>query len=219
MGGGGGNQTPHGTTAFLPPNLFSAIRVTNMLYPFILGILTKLYDDSVDINQFPESTPYLQSLIILFFALSAQNQFFFVVPCILVTALNNGFDNPFWKSIFPVSILMSIIYFPLGERMILLKIALAILAVLALLVLAYLEELYFPEEISKRKVIFRSILSAVLITMLAVFPTIAPFLLPRFSIEPIEIATYIQLGFVLTSVITMSYRLLHADTLDKKASA
>jgi len=187
-----------------------------MLYPFILGILTKLYDDSVDINQFPESTPYLQSLIILFFALSAQNQFFFVVPCILVTALNNGFDNPFWKSMFPVSILLSIIYFPLGERMILLKIALAILAVLALLVLAYLEELYFPEEISKRKVIFRSILSAALIAMLAVFPIIAPFLLPRFSIEPIQIATYIQLGFVLTSVITMSYRLLHGHDSDEK---
>jgi hypothetical protein len=189
-----------------------------MLYPFILGILTKLYDDSVDINQFPESTPYLQSLIILFFALSAQNQFFFVVPCILVTALNNGFDNPFWKSMFPVSILLSIIYFPLGERMILLKIALSILAVFVVLALAYLEELYFPEEVSKRKIIFRSVLSAVLIAMLALFPTVAPFLLPRFSIEPIQIATYIQLGFILTSVITMSYLMIQGETISYQST-
>jgi hypothetical protein len=202
-----------------------------MLYPFILGILTKVYDDSVDMplkgalpttngsgymNLFPESIPYLQSLIILFFALSAQNQFFFVVPCILVTALNNGFDNPFWKSMFPVSILLSIIYFPLGQRLILLKIALSILAVLAILALAYLEESYFPEEVSKRKIIFRSILSAILIGMLSLFPTIAPYVLPRFSIEPIQIATYIQLGFVLTSVITMSYLLLHGHDSDEK---
>jgi hypothetical protein len=187
-----------------------------MSYPFILGILTKVYDDSVDINLFPEITPYLQSLIVLFFALTAQNQFFFVFPCILVTALNNGFDNPFWKSLLPVSILLSMIYFPWGERLLFLKIVLSVLAVLMILAIAVVEEILFPEEWSKRKIIFRSILGILLAGGLAVYSTIAPLVLPRYAIEPLRIACYIQIGFTLMSVLTMSYMMYQDDTPPQK---
>ena len=123
--------------------------------PFIFGIITKVYDDIVDIKlDISTNIIYiLQSLIILFFTLTAYNDFYFSFPCVIVSLLNSGFDNPFWKSLIPVTIIVALLNIPyLGNRFIL-KILAATATVLGILVLAIFEDKLFPEEVSIEKIV------------------------------------------------------------------
>jgi len=190
-----------------------------MLYPFILGIITKVYDDIVDLklNVSQEVIHILQSVIILFFTLIAHNNFFFAFPCVIVCVLNSGFDNPFWKSLLSVSILLMIISYPIGTNMMLLKMFLSFCAVLGILLLAWIEDKMFPEEISQEKLVFRSLLFFV--ELFVVLLLTSPFVpLPSFSIQPLLITMMIMLGNVVESISMMSYMMLYEniEELNKK---
>jgi hypothetical protein len=179
-----------------------------MLYPFILGVLSKVYDDIVDIhlNISEDVVQILKTTIVLFFVLTTMDNFFFAFPCFFVCAMNAGFDNSFWKSLLPVSAIMTIITFPMGQRVMLVKLLATLVGVAGVLGLATIEEKLFPEEVSPQKITFRSALVSVFVLGIAIMNAdVLPF--PSFSIKPILTTAYVMLGFVMVSVINMTYLL------------
>lgn len=179
--------------------------------PFILGIVTKIYDDIVDIKlDISTNIIYiLQAMIILFFTLTAQNDFYFSFPCVIVCLLNSGFDNPFWKSLIPVTIIITLLNIPYMGNNFILKILAATAAVLGILVLATFEDKLFPEEVSIEKIAFRGILMFVfaigaIIINLKVIP------LPNFSIRPLSKLAFFMFSNMIASVTIMCYLLFYS---------
>ena len=153
----------------------------NILYPFILGIITKVYDDIIDvrINISEDFIHILQSLIIMFFTLTSLGDFYFSFACCFVAFINSGFDQPFWKSLLPIAIIITFINIfntdIFNSRFVLIKIILCLLAVGSILVLAVFEDKLFPEEVSVEKIVFRSLLifgfiGAIIVLKLDILP-------------------------------------------------
>lgn len=180
----------------------------SIVNPFILGIVTKVYDDIIDIKlDAPENfIAVLQSLIILFFTLTAYNDFYFSFACCVVALLNSGFDNPFWKSLIPVAIILTIINFSVAGNNFILKIILALFAIAGILTIAVFEDRLFPEEVSIEKIVFRSLLffgfiGATIFLKLKILP------LPNFSFSSLSKTTTLMASNMLVSVSMMSYLL------------
>jgi hypothetical protein len=183
----------------------------DFINPFIFGIVTKIYDDIVDIKlDISTNVIYiLQSLIILFFTLTAYNDFYFSFPCVIVSLLNSGFDNPFWKSVIPVTIIITLYNIPyMGNRFIL-KILAATAAVLGILLLATFEDKLFPEEVSIEKIVFRGILMIVFgFGAVIINSKVLP--LPTFSIKPISKLAIFMFSNMIVSVSIMTYLLYYS---------
>jgi hypothetical protein len=180
----------------------------SLLYPFILGIVTKVYDDIIDIklNVSDLIIQILQSLIILFIILTAYNDFYLSFCFSIVAFLNSGFDNPFWKSLIPLSILLTILNFPKSGNHIILKIIATMGAIFGVLLLATFEDKLFPEEVSIEKIFFRFLLIfgfgiATLILNLRILP------IPNFAIPPLTKTTIIMGSNMIVSVVIMTYLL------------
>lgn len=178
------------------------------IYPLILGIVTKVYDDIVDVgfNVPTDVVSILQSLIIFFFTLTTFGDFYFSFACLVVCAVNNGFDNPFWKSFFPICVLLTVINLPHAGRWVLLKMFLALFPLAAILLGAYIEELVFPEEVSPLKLISRATLIfgfmfAAWILTLGVLP------IPSYGVGPLYKTCLFFITHMIVSVGTMSYLL------------
>ena len=183
----------------------------DFINPFIFGIITKVYDDIVDIKlDISTNVIYiLQSLIILFFTLTAYNDFYFSFPCVIVSLLNSGFDNPFWRSVIPVTIIITLYNIPyIGNRFIL-KILAATAAVLGILVLATFEDKLFPEEVSIEKIVFRGMLMFVF-AFGAVIINSKVLPLPNFSIKPLFKLAVFMLSNMIASVSIMTYLLYYS---------
>jgi hypothetical protein len=182
-----------------------------LLYSVFFGILAKVYDDVLDqkILSNPKVVHTIQSLIILFLTLIGYQDFYFAYACLFVICLNSGFDHPFWNSFLPVMIVLFLTGAPYGGDRIPLKLVLATLAVLTILFFAYLEELYYPEEYSWRKVVSRIIGSGVFLGVGLVLSDI-PYM-PRFGIEPIKKTCFIMVGYLITSIILQVYALLEDE--------
>jgi hypothetical protein len=179
--------------------------------PFMLGIVTKIYDDIVDIKLDVSTNivHILQSLIILFFTLTAYNDFYFSFPCVIVSLLNSGFDNPFWKSVIPVTIITTILNIPYVGNNFILKILAATAAVLGILVLAFFEDKLFPEEVSIEKIGFRSMLMVVFpIAALIINSKVLP--LPNFSVKPLFKLASFMFSNMIASVSIMTYLLYYS---------
>jgi hypothetical protein len=183
----------------------------DFINPFMLGIVTKIYDDIVDIKLDISTNivHILQSLIILFFTLTAYNDFYFSFPCVIVSLLNSGFDNPFWKSIIPVTIIITLYNIPYLGNNFILKILAATAAVLGILVLATFEDKLFPEEVSIEKIFFRGMLMFVF-AFGAVIINSKVLPLPNFSVKPIfKLATF-MFSNMIASVSIMTYLLYYS---------
>ena len=191
-----------------------------MLYPLMLGVVTKVYDDIVDVGfKIPDNhISSLQSIIVSLFTLTAFGDFYFSLSCFIVSSFNSGFDNPFWKSFFPLCMLLTIINIPYAGRFMLLKIVLVLLAVAIILLFAYAEELLFPEEVSLVKIVFRSLLIigfafASLILSFGFLP------IPTFIVQPLLKTTMLLFTNMIVSVGNMTYLWYHEKMEDKGADA
>ena len=180
----------------------------SLIYPFILGIVTKVYDDIIDIklNVSQDVIQILQSLIILFFTLTAYGDFYFSFACLLISLLNSGFDNPFWKSLSSVALLLTVINLSNVGNNIILKIIASIGAIFSILLIAVFEDRLFPEEVSVEKIFFRFLLIfgfgiATIVLQIGILP------IPRFAIEPLSKTTTIMCMNMVVSVSIMSYLL------------
>lgn len=177
------------------------------LYGLLLGILTKVFDDIVDRHQAIEDLTLstLQSLIIMLYTLVGWNDVYFMYSCLFVIVLNSGFDHPFWNSFLPVTLVLFGV--GLSERgdWFLPKLLFSTISVIGILSIAYIEELYFPEEYSLRKIISRVMTLIVFIVWLWVIPVLP---LPAFFIVPLEKTLYIMSGYMFTSVVLQTYDIL-----------
>lgn len=175
-------------------------------YSFLLGILTKCFDDVVDLKlPVGDLIQYsLQSVIVLFMTLVSYQDMYFSYACLFVVVLNSGFDHPFWKSFLPLTILFCVINLPWRGDHFILKLILSTIGVLSILGIAYLEDKYFPEEYSIRKIISRILAICVFLSGLIIIQ-ILPF--PRFSHVPIQKTIYLMTGYLLTSILFQCYSL------------
>jgi hypothetical protein len=190
----------------------------NAAYPLILGVVTKVYDDIMDAGfQVPANVvAIVQSLIIFFFTLTALGDFYFSFACLVISGCNSGFDNPFWKSIFPICALLLIINFDHAGRLALLKMFVALFVLAAILFGAYIEELLFPEEVSPLKLISRAFMMigfafAAFILELGILP------IPSYGIIPLWKASVLLFSHMIISVANISY-LMYRDGGDHWAS-
>lgn len=176
----------------------------NPLYPVLLGINTKVCDDVLDgvISLSPTIAQSVQSVLIVLFILTAQNDFYFSLSCLVLTLFNVGIDQPFWKSLIPVAVIATLLCTPLMGDNAPLKIILTFLALGALLVGMVFEERLFPEEVSKEKIVFRVIL---VLGMIGVYVSPIMDWLPTFSKEPIQKSILIMISYLCMSVATMTY--------------
>jgi hypothetical protein len=128
--------------------------------PIILGIVTKLYDDFTDMKM--EKSPFiiesLKSLIILFMTLTCLNDFYLSFVILIGALFDSGVDNPFWKTIIIIAIIMLIINLPKAGENIMKKLGIFSLMLIGILMAGYIEAKSFPEEVSIKKIIFRIIL-------------------------------------------------------------
>ncbi len=185
------------------------------VYPLILGVVTKVYDDIMDAGfEVPANVvSIIQSLIIFFLTLTALGDFYFSFACLVISGVNSGFDNPFWKSFFPICVLLTVINLPYAGRWVFLKMFVALFPLAAILFGAYLEELMFPEEVSPLKLVSRATLIfgfsfAAWILSLGVLP------IPSYGVGPLYKTCLFFITHMMVSVGTMSY-LLQRDGVEE----
>jgi hypothetical protein len=185
----------------------------NPLYPVLLGINTKVCDDVLDgvISLSPAIAYSVQSVLIVLFMLTAQNDFYFSLSCFVLTLFNVGIDQPFWKSLIPVAAISTLLYFPMAGNHAFLKIIVTFIVLGVLLIGMTFEERLFPEEVSKEKIVFRVILVLGMIGFYF-FPMID--LLSSYSKEPIKKSLLIMISYLCMSVATMTY-LLYSNKVQK----
>lgn len=181
----------------------------DIINPLILGVITKVYDDIVDINLNVSNNVIeaLKSLIILFFTFTAQNDFFFSFPCMIVCMLNPGFDNSFWKSFLPVATIITIYnLLAYTKSNLILKIIAALAALAVILIIASFEEKLFPEEVSIEKIFFRILAVCAFLggSILLHFNMIPIF---NFGVRPLLKTALIMLSNMAVSVGIMIYML------------
>jgi hypothetical protein len=180
--------------------------MSTFVYPFILGLLTKVYDDTIDIGfhlpDYVVST--LQTLIVFFFTLTAYGDFYFSFSCLIVSGVNGGFDHPFWKSFFPLCAVLTVLHLPYAGGRMLLKMALSLLGLAFILFGAYVEELLFPEEVSKTKIVVRVwMMIGFGIGAMLLSWNILP--LPSYSVVPLYKTSVLLLAHMMVSVAIMTY--------------
>lgn len=175
-------------------------------YPISFGVLSKLYDDVLDmgLSRDPMVVHLLQSLIIVFLALTAYRDFYFSFSFLFISMFCVGIDHPFWKSFLPVMILLFLASFPYREEVSFQNIGIAIGATVTFLVSAYTEDVYFPEEYSWKKLFARGLIASS--CLLATH--FVDIFIPSCGVESTKKVYYIVFGYFLTSVFIQFYYLL-----------
>jgi peptidoglycan/LPS O-acetylase OafA/YrhL len=181
----------------------------SIIFPALMGIIIKLYDDIEDfkINVSPVFMESIKSLMIAITVLTIQTDFYLAFPCFVFSLLNSGFDTPFWKSLIPVSGLLSVITFPYAEDGLFYNILLTLLVVGGIAMGAMVEDKMFSEEVSIEKWTSRGLILLGLGAMLVV-PYMDWFMIPEFSRNAMYQSTVIVFFYVLCSLATMGYQLV-----------
>ncbi len=133
-----------------------------------LGILMKVYDDSIDstLHLSDLELEYIKTFILVIFTLLSVNDFHFsFVVCIgfLGNYFVGGLDTPFWKSFAAVSFFISALSI---ESMAFTP--LILFCYVGFLVAVIAEPLLIPEESSRRKTISRVIMCGIVLGMKAI---------------------------------------------------
>ena len=180
-------------------------------FPVALGVVAKLYDDAVDIQLdiSPIVIESLKSLMIALIVLTTGNDFYLAFSFFVISFFNSGFDNPFWKSIAPVTLLLTLYTFPHSGEYAIYKIGASLVVILGVLVLAMFEDRLFSEEVSIEKITSRIAVCIVLGLML-VLPYMDWFMVTEFSRSAIHTTTIIMFANMLTSVFSMTYLLYYS---------
>jgi hypothetical protein len=176
------------------------------VFPALLGVVTKVYDDITDMNIHvsPVLVESLKSLMIALLVYTTGNDFYLALSFLIVSLFNSGFDNPFWKSIAPVSLLLTLYTLPHAGDNAIYNSFLCILVVIGILVAAMFEDRLFSEEVSQEKLVSRILLVLGLGAMLVV-PYMEWFMIPEFSRHAIHTTTIVMFTNMFVSVLTMVY--------------
>jgi len=173
-----------------------------MWVPLLLGALVKGYDDAVDTGMAlsPVVMASLQSVMVALFTLTAYHDFYFSVACFVLCLCPIGLDHPFWKSLLPVAGLLTLIALPFAGEQVGWKLLATGFALIVFVGMSVAESRLFPEETSREKIAFRSILFVCLSVAL-----LLPYevLLPTFSKEPIRKTLWILWAYFGVSVYSM----------------
>jgi hypothetical protein len=183
-------------------------------YPILLGALIKIYDDMEDMKLVhqPVILSSLQSLIVLLFALTSFQDFYFAFSCFILCLFQIGFDHPFWKSLIPVTAVMFLINIPNSGNNTILKMILCIAAIAVFAVLAMVEEKLFQEEVSLQKIIFRTFLLFCFGVGFWLYFMYSD-MLPTSLLPLISKTLLILIAYLAVSVGNMSYQLFYSSNL------
>jgi hypothetical protein len=175
-------------------------------YPICFGALSKVYDDILDmsISHDPIIIHLLQSFIIVFLTLTSYHDFYFSFSFLFISMFCVGIDHPFWKSFLPVMIILFIASLPYREDVSWTNIGIAIGATITFLISAYMEDVYFPEEYSWKKLFARGLIASCCL----VATYFVDIFIPPCGVESTKKVYYIVFGYFLTSVIIQFYYLL-----------
>ncbi len=177
-----------------------------LYYPIFFGVLSKLYDDILDMGLSKDTTVIhlLQSLIIVFLTLTSYRDFYFSFSFLFISMFCVGIDHPFWKSFLPVMILLFIASIPYREEVSFKNIGIAVAATITFLISAYMEDIYFPEEYSWKKLVARGLIASC--CLLATY--FVDIFIPSCGVESTKKVYYIVFGYFITSVFIQFYYLL-----------
>lgn len=181
------------------------------IFPIGLGIITKLYDDAVDIDLGISDViiESLKSLMIALLVFTTGHDFYLAFSFLIVSLFNSGFDNPFWKSITPVALLLTLYTSPyMGDNPIY-KIATCLVMIVGVLILAMFEDRLFSEEVSIEKIGSR-ILICIGLGLMLIVPYMDWFMIPEFSRHSLHTTTIVMFSNMLTSVCIMTYLLYYS---------
>jgi len=181
------------------------------IFPIGLGIVTKLYDDAVDIQLgiSPVIVESLKSLMIALLVFTTGHDFYLAFSFLVVSLFNSGFDNPFWKSITPVALLLTLYTSPyMGDNAIY-KIVACIVVLVGVLIVAMFEDRLFSEEVSIEKLVSR-VLICIALGLMLVVPYMDWLMIPEFSRNSIHTTTIVMFSNMLTSVCIMTYLLYYS---------
>lgn len=180
--------------------------MSEIIFPALLGIVTKIYDDVMDmkLDVSPVLLESLKSLLIALLVYTTGTDFYLALSFLVVSLLNSGFDNAFWKSIAAVMALVTLINIPHAGENALVKIVLCLLVVGGILVVAMFEDRMFSEEVSYEKWVSR-ILIVVGLGVMLVVPYMDWFMIPEYSRYAIHTTTIVMFTNMLTSVAIMGY--------------
>jgi len=175
-----------------------------------LGSLIKLYDDAIDmkLSTNPTLLHTLSSLIVLFITWIAMNDFYLSFACFILSLFESGIDTPFWKSLIAVTGVLTLLNLSVDITVI--RVLLSLLTVGGILLLASMETRLFPEEVSAKKIGIRFLFLIAFIIGALLFDYLP---LPDYSKISLYKACMIMIGYVSTSMVTMSYVSLQPSAL------
>ena len=82
------------------------------LFSFLVGVTGKIYDDiedlNLNVNDFYKEC--FKSLNIVFYTVSATNDFMFSFATLCLSLFGAGVDNNYWKSFAVISLILSLLY-------------------------------------------------------------------------------------------------------------
>ena len=192
------------------------------LLPYLLGGITKVYDDISDkeVSAHPGIVESFKSVLIALLTMVSMDDFYFSFTCILLALYNCGIDNPFWESIAAAAVLITIRNISYAGDNVIFKLLLTILGVVAFSIGAIFEDRLFPEEVSVEKIFFRVLLIIGFTVAIFLFPLLDTFPFPEFSKAPIKKGVLIMHAYASVSVATMAYLLYYSgsslEELNKK---
>jgi hypothetical protein len=177
-----------------------------ILYPALLGLGTKLYDDLVDHQiKIPSIALYgVQAITILLLILTLQGEFYLSFFMGTFGLFNPGFDTPFWKLFTFVCLVTMWIQLPHAGDHILRNLIILSAPLLLLIAVTSIEYTHLSEEVSIQKIISR-----IVFLMIAGASLLVPykewFHLPTELHRTFYLFTIIFIFYLLYSVISMSY--------------
>jgi hypothetical protein len=182
------------------------------LFSFLVGVTGKIYDDiedlNLNVNDFYKEC--FKSLNIVFYTVSATNDFMFSFATLCLSLFGAGVDNNYWKSFAVISLILSLLYFSKPDN-----IPLFILILLLIIVSTRIEEKIYTEEYSLRKLLIR-VIGLVIFGFILLVPSSyyiqkifgTEYYLKTTNISYIRKLILIAVGGLFVSVISQTYFLL-----------
>jgi hypothetical protein len=181
-----------------------------ILYPALLGLGTKLYDDLVDHQiKIPSFALYgVQTSILLLLILTLQREFYLAFFMGTFGLFNPGFDTPYWKIFTFVCLITMWIQLPHAGDHILRNLIILSVPLALLIVVTSMEYFHFSEEVSIRKIITR-IFFLLIAGVSLLIPYKEWFHLPTELHRTFYLFTIIFIFHLLYSITSMTYLFFH----------
>jgi hypothetical protein len=178
----------------------------SVLYPLLLGIAIKGYDDIVDMKLLDDPTIIhtLQSFIITLITIIGYQDVYIGLAYVIIGLCCTGMDHPFWRSGSYVLFVLFLTTLPFSEQATVYGTGITVSVLLSFMYGQYVEHLHFPEEYSWKKC-----LSRILFVIGLILALWSIYSVPEDkSVERIKTAMYFLLGYNLTSIMVQLYHLI-----------